>query len=619
MTFVDTDEGYVKISGFTDDAPSFVTDSLKVADRIVAVDSSLGSKMWPVSNVEGVVSACTSRIPGQPVQLRFERVVDEKDLSTVESISRIEDVPTNVAAVSSVSKLRPSLLGTTTQTDSDTGLLSRCRSVLKRYLSVYDPSSEKSAGVPALVADRVLEALADASVSLDASTLSLTMNAYIACNKPYDAIKTFEASVGFAGDGSLKEVDVTIGGKEEGSRIIADSKGLNKYTVTDLIRAHALIGNIKSVRRILAAVEGDDRAVFGIQAMDWHASVTPDTKLYNAVLSIATKSGSLAGLEIATELFDEMCNPVLFKTARPKKNLISYNTMIAAYARAEMREKAFAMFREMEEEGVKPDKFTVTSLVKAVVNDGDFDTARNLLRDMKRAGIESDTVGYNYVIQGLCKRSLWFEAKELVADMESRGISPDSKTYGLLMSGLLKLNKPGPCLTLFESACADQRTAGLMEDVKLYTTAITAAASISDYERALELVSRMTLSGVKPNYKTLTALMGACISAGQLQYAFDVYEKIERPDGYAKMLLIRAYSDSGDYDGALNILDEQVTSEEKLSGKQIMSSYNYIIKSSLLNREYDLGRAAMVREHSILRFELRLNLSYIITLFRNIY
>ena len=160
------------------------------------------------------------------------------------------------------------------------------------------------------------------------------------------------------------------------------------------------------------------------------------------------------------------------------------------------------------------------------------------------------------------------------------------------MNGLLKLNKPGPCLTLFESACADQRTAGLMENVKLYTTAITAAASISDYERALELVSRMTLSGVKPNYKTLTALMGACISAGELEYAFDVFKKIENPDGYAKMLLIRAYCDYQDYNSAFSVLDAQ--GENRLLGKEVMSSYNYIIQSSLLNRQFHSGREAMV-------------------------
>jgi len=46
-----------------------------------------------------------------------------------------------------------------------------------------------------------------------------------------------------------------------------------------------------------------------------------------------------------------------------------------------------------------------------------------------------------------------------------------------------------------------------MENVKLYTTAITAAASLGDSDRAFELVSRMNFAGVKPNMKTLTALM----------------------------------------------------------------------------------------------------------------
>eukprot|EP01083_Nonionella_stella_P318318 1162847_1 len=132
--------------------------------------------------------------------------------------------------------------------------------------------------------------------------------------------------------------------------------------------------------------------------------------------------------------------------------------------------------------------------------------------------------------------------------MEARGISPDAKTYGLLMNGLLKLNKPGPCLTLFESVCADQTTAALMENVQLYTTAITAAATLGDHERALELVSRMTFAGVKPNMKTLTSLMGACLSAENYKYALEVYGKINNPDGYAVMLGIRGHAKIGDFD-----------------------------------------------------------------------
>jgi hypothetical protein len=57
---LDTPEGYVQISGFTDDASPTVSNRLKVGDRIIAVDSSFGGTMWPVSNVEGIVSSVTT-------------------------------------------------------------------------------------------------------------------------------------------------------------------------------------------------------------------------------------------------------------------------------------------------------------------------------------------------------------------------------------------------------------------------------------------------------------------------------------------------------------------------------------------------------------------------------
>jgi pentatricopeptide repeat protein len=157
------------------------------------------------------------------------------------------------------------------------------------------------------------------------------------------------------------------------------------------------------------------------------------------------------------------------------------------------------------------------------------------------------------------------------------------------MNGLLKLNKPGPCLTLFESACADQGSAALMENVQLYTTAITAAATLGDHERALELVSRMTFAGVKPNIKTLTSLMGACLSGENYNYALEVYKKIDKPDGLAMMFGVRAQSEMRDFDSAINIVD----GNKEMSGKQVMSSYNYIITCALKEKNYDAAQNAM--------------------------
>jgi hypothetical protein len=84
------------------------------------------------------------------------------------------------------------------------------------------------------------------------------------------------------------------------------------------------------------------------------------------------------------------------------------------------------------------------------------------------------------MIRSLCDKYPCFEAKKLVTELKSRGLQPDSKTYGLLMSGLLKADKPSTCLALFESACTDQRTTSLTENVHLYTKAIAVSAAIGD-------------------------------------------------------------------------------------------------------------------------------------------
>lgn len=120
------------------------------------------------------------------------------------------------------------------------------------------------------------------------------------------------------------------------------------------------------------------------------------------------------------------------------------------------------------------------------------------------AGVDVDVVTYNTIIKGQCDRFRWSDAKNLASDMEMKGVKPNTITYGLLMNGLLKAGKPGPCLTLFEVACADSSTVALTETVELYTTAITAASRLGDYERALDLLTRMQASGVKPNIKTLS-------------------------------------------------------------------------------------------------------------------
>jgi pentatricopeptide repeat protein len=570
------------VTGFTEIAPKLVKYAVKVGDRILAVDSSLGGSMWPVSTTAGVISACTSRLPGQSVTMRFERptvsIAGEPSASTVSSSS--SSVPTRSAVL-------PTTGGATPET-----LLKRCRDVLRKYNSEEQQNERtKFSGkyaVPALVADKVLDAVASASVSLDAKTLSLVMNAYLSCKQPAGAIRAFEAAVGISADGSSSQATTTIEGKERGS-LVPNYGALNVYTASSLMRAHSLLGDIGSVRRVLAALEGKSGLdISGKETGTWpnYGSMVPDTQLYNIALSATAKSGESSSLEDLLAVFNSM-EDRSGREGRPVKDRVSHNTVINALAKAGKYEESFTAFYTMKRSGIKPDKYTYTSLVKACVQEGDM---QELLFDMQEKGVKPDLVMYNFMIKTLCEGGQWYEAKKLVTQMEAAGIAPDSMTYGFLMNGLLIANKPSACLSLFEAACADSKTIPLTENVHLYTTAISAASALENHEKAFFLINRMNVAGVKPNLKTMTALMGACMSSGKYTLATEVYKQMEKPDSFAMSKGVEAFCLNGNYEEAMKILSNKEC-VKGLSGKQQMVAYGHLLRTSLAGGNMEVGRA----------------------------
>lgn len=605
----DADNGYVTITGISNKAAPAVKDNLSIGDRVVSVESSFGSKMWDVSSSDGLTSAVTGRLPGQPVRIMFERVervgemeavttADEQSpvLATSASISdavvgfRYAGKPADALSLSESSETSTRTQSAVTQSVAQRMLLSRSRDLLRTYITRNGVTKNVK------VADRVIEAVIDASAVLDGKTLNLIMKAYNTCSSPEKSIQIFEEVFGLAADGSEKEVKQIHGGN-----LAADISALNILTITAVLRAHAIRGDYKSALRVLAAVEGDaEFSLDGKPSRPWSGkgdplNMLPDTRCYNVALAAAAKRGTKEGLRAAMDIFDSMPNPSLNNPVlgKPAKNLVTFNTMIDAFANAGQYENAHGVFQSLKDSKLSPDKVSYTTVIKAAIKSGNLEKVFDVLDDMKWIGIQPDIVSYNTIIESLCNSNKLFEAKDMVNEMESTSVSPDSMTYGLLMKGLLKADKPGPCLTLFESACADSRTAALTDNVYLYTTAITAAAALGDHERALDLVSRMNRAGVKPNKKTLTALMGACIAGKKYDAASDIFLKIKKPDSYSISVGLKAMCLSKKFDNALELITDQRSGQKMLTGKQVMSGYNSLIQEALYAGDYGVAREAM--------------------------
>ena len=182
---------------------------------MLAVDSSLGEKMWPVSTVEGVISAVTSRLPGQQITFRFER-----SLENIEESTEAQIVKSVAVKESSVSVAPPPV--------EETELLKRCREIIKRYTTDAQEKGNfvNKYAVPGLVADKVLDSLASAEARVDRITLSMIMAAYLSCRQAQKAIDAFEAITGLQANGAAIDAEAIIEGAN-GKRIVGNTAALD--------------------------------------------------------------------------------------------------------------------------------------------------------------------------------------------------------------------------------------------------------------------------------------------------------------------------------------------------------------------------------------------------------
>jgi pentatricopeptide repeat protein len=598
-------------------------------DRIVAVDSSLGDRMWPVSTNEGLISAVTSRLPGQKITFRFERSAigtnnDFVDATTI--IGNGESAPIDAGATSETATMfspvttksvSPSITSLSSDISNagndaasisapasgyDEDLLNRCQEVIQRYKNAEKYVNKFS--LPGVVADKVVYALASAKTKVDDVTLSMIMTAYLSCRQPEMAIRVFEATVGLRADGIKGEIESVssntdlesdpLSGKD-GNQIVPDVCALDVYTAGALLKAHSMNGDLVAMQRVLSVLEGhggvkmEDFEIASWPGTHYEGSLKPDNQCYNIAITAAANSDAEEGLELAKIMFNRLSDPG--KNERLVKDIVSYNAIIKALTKFGEFEEAIETFYQLKKAGIKPDKYTYTALAKAVILDDN--DVEELLYDMREEGVTADVMTFNTIIRYLCEQKKLSAARKVINFMEGSGIPPDSWTYGFLMKGLLASDNPSACLTLFESACSDRRTVGLTENVYLYTTAMTAAAAMGDHTRALELLSRMNSLGIKANIKTMTALLSACLSAEEPELAVDIYRRIPNPDSYAVSKGIMALSLAGKGDEALDMLSEKGTVAERIQGKYLNNIYVSLFQNSIKADDYELARRVL--------------------------
>eukprot|EP01018_Ginkgo_biloba_P006956 Gb_01592 [translate_table: standard] len=257
--------------------------------------------------------------------------------------------------------------------------------------------------------------------------------------------------------------------------------------------------------------------------------------LGNNLVSMYTKCGSLRD---ARRVFDRMS----------RRSVVSWTAMIAGYAQNGHAEEALELFNRMQCDGVKPDNFTFSIVVKACAGLADLKQGRQVHAHFIRAGFESDNVVKSALVDMYAKCGSVENAHQIFDKMTNRNVvSWTAMIAGFAQNGFLD-----DAQKLF---CQMPKP-----DTVTWTALIAGYAQNGDGVNALKFFSRMLMAGVRLDHFALSSALRACATLAALEHGKQVHAQVVgtgfESSVFVGNALVDMYAKCGIIEDALDVFDK---------------------------------------------------------------
>ncbi|WCJ20484.1 Pentatricopeptide repeat-containing protein At5g59600 [Euphorbia peplus] len=251
------------------------------------------------------------------------------------------------------------------------------------------------------------------------------------------------------------------------------------------------------------------------------------THFASKLISFYTQTNQLC---IARKLFDGI----------PESNISRWIFLIGAYSRFGFHQEALSVFYEMQNLGLRLDKFVVPSVLRACGHVSDLRTGKILHSLILRNSFQSDVVvstalidmyckcrdveigrrafdsmeefdlgALNAMVLGYAQHGFAQEGFRLVERMQMlNDIRPNLVTWNTLISGFAKEGDRVMVLKMFEMMSSN----GVEPDVVSWTSVISGYVHSLNYKAAFDVFKKMLECGFYPSSATISSLLPACAS-----------------------------------------------------------------------------------------------------------
>ncbi|CAM6085395.1 unnamed protein product [Calypogeia fissa] len=306
-----------------------------------------------------------------------------------------------------------------------------------------------------------------------------------------------------------------------------------------------------------------------------------------------------------------------------QRNPFSWNTKLSKCMKDGEYRRTLELFQQMQEEGMKPDKYTFVPVLNACASLASLENGRYVHAQIIRRGHESDVfvgtslvdmyakcgsieeawkvfsnmpvrnvVSWTAMIVGLVKCGQGLKALELSRLMQRENVEPNSVTFVGLLNACASVGAPalkegrrlhaqiikigcefdpfvGSSLVDMYAKCGSMEDAWNLFDkmpernVSTWNAMISGLVKCGQGHTALKLYREMQGEPVEPNFVTLLGALNACASVAALEKGKSVHKQIMRQgcesDICVASSLVDMYAKCGSIEEARGVFDKMTT------------------------------------------------------------
>lgn len=300
--------------------------------------------------------------------------------------------------------------------------------------------------------------------------------------------------------GSLIKAAVESGRLDLARQLFRESGNPDLLNTMSLIRAAGREHDVPKALELLEELEA--------------APLTVDATAYNCVLEVCVASGQR---EAAEGLLKRM-------EIKGQVDVVSYNTYLKILFAGGSKVDVANVLKAMRNRGLRPNAVTFNSLVKDAIMRQDLSAAWKFIDDMEKEGIKPDAFTCSILMKGVKHTSCPEDVDNIISLIHRAKVTPDEVLVNCLLDACVRLRNIPRLTQVLEQF----KSTGVVPSLHACAMLIKAYGHSRRLDNAWALWRELTIDRkVTPSEEVFSSMVDACLANGDLENAVTVFREMK--------------------------------------------------------------------------------------------